>query len=272
MARDGSGCIGSYGTLEAVRDRMVALCGDTAGLRVLDVGCGDGLIGRALLPAATRSGGTVTLLDIDVAVVEALAADLVDEAAVRCVVGDACTLDGIPDAAFDLVVMRAVLLYLPEKRAALDAAHRVLAPGGRLIVSEPVNRVLYDVPGHLWGYDLRAVPDLAERVRRAFMEDAAPEVRAMTDWTPDDLLDMVESAGFGDCRMEVTTEVAPGRALPWLAFLHARWTPWMPTVDRVLRERLTVEDRAELEAVLRPAVARGDQRARARTVFVEAQR
>ena len=261
--------IESFMSLEAVRRRVVAMCGDVDGARVLDIGCGDGLIGRALLPRVGEAGAVV-LMDHDADAIDTLQADLAHESRAEVRLGDARSLPGIAGDSIDVVVIRAVLLYIPDKAEALAAARRVLVPGGRLVISEPVNRYLYGAAASLWGYDLGAIPDIAEKMRRGYMEDAAPEVRAMTDWSEQDLLGMVLDTDFGDCRMETVTEVLPGRPLPWLAFLHARWTPWLPSAAQVMRAQLPEGEQAELERCLRPQVERGAQRSRFCNLFLTA--
>ncbi len=262
--------LATYSTLTEIRDRVVALCGDVAGKVVLDVGCGDGLVGRALLPLVGAEG-TVIFADHDAAALESLSRDLPSLTATtrQC---DAMSLDDIEDASIDVVVMRAVLLYLPDKPAALAAARRVLRPGGRLVISEPVNHHLYAPAGWLWGYDLRAIAPIALKVRDGFLCHPVREVRAMTDWTEQDLFHAVLDAGFADCRMDAVTASFPQRPLPWLAFLHARWTPWMPSVAQVTRECLDVAERRLFEAELRPLVEQGRHRPQVTNLFLTGDR
>src|SRR6185437_9945196 len=54
---------------------------------------------------------------------------------VRC---PADHLDGIPDSSVDVIVTRSVLAYVFEKTAALREFHRILKPGGRISLAEPV--------------------------------------------------------------------------------------------------------------------------------------
>ncbi len=263
--------IGTYETLEGIRDRVVALCGEVCGKRVLDVGCGDGLVGRALLPGVGPAG-SVVFADLDEEALDRLAAELEGYPNAEFVRADARSLEAIPDGSVQAVIIRAVLLYIPEKPVALAAAYRKLAPAGRLVISEPVNRFLYDQPDWLWGYDLRAIPRIAERMRSGFLEHDSPEVRAMTDWTDQDLFMMVVDAGFRDVRMETVTEGLAPRPMPWLAFLHARWTPWMPTIAQVMRATLSVSEQAAFEATIRPLVEQGRQRSRLSNTFLTANR
>lgn len=257
----------SYMSLDAVRDRVVAMCGHVAGMTVLDAGCGDGLIGRELLHRV-GADGSIVFADHDAGAISGLRVQLHDEPRARCVVADASDLHAIETASVDVAVIRAMLLYVPDKAAVLAAVYRVLATGGRLVVSEPVNRYLYSQSGSMWGYDMRPIAPVAEKLRRGFMEDTPPEIQAMTDWTEQDLMSLVVDAGFEGCHMETVTEIPGGRPLPWLAFLHARWTPWMPTVAQVLKQRLTADEAATFEAHVRPLVERGQQQTRVTNLFL----
>lgn len=108
--------------------------------RVLDVGCGVGHWGRALMPHLPL---TTTLIGID------REPDWVAEATTRARVfgleGRAtyqqATVEALPfeDASFDLVTCQTVLMHLPDPRAGLAEMLRVLAPGGRILCAEPNN-------------------------------------------------------------------------------------------------------------------------------------
>jgi len=95
-----------------------------AGLRLLDVACGPGLVSEAAAARGARPIG------VDVA------AGMVERARLRCpglefVEGDAQRLP-FPDAAFDAVTMNFGILHVSQPEAAIAEARRVLVPGGRL--------------------------------------------------------------------------------------------------------------------------------------------
>ncbi len=94
--------------------------------RLLDVGCGGGL----LLRDALTSGAAVTGLDHSDEMVR-LARERAPGAEV--VLGSAEQLP-FPDAAFTAVAMSIVFFFLPQPVAALAECGRVLAPQGRLAV------------------------------------------------------------------------------------------------------------------------------------------
>jgi ubiquinone/menaquinone biosynthesis C-methylase UbiE len=105
---------------------------ETAGLRVLDVGCGQGID----LHEYAAAGARVTGLDLAPRHVELARAHLaVDGLDGQVVEGDAEALP-FPDASFDRVSSNGVLHHTPDIEAALREIVRVLRPGGeaRIIV------------------------------------------------------------------------------------------------------------------------------------------
>jgi SAM-dependent methyltransferase len=105
---------------------------DAAGLRVLDLGCGDAALGRRLLDK-----GCASYLGVD-------GSDRMIEAARRTLRGTSGQVvhQDIrhvehPDRQADLITARLVLHYIPDVTPVLAACHRWLSPGGSLIVTVP---------------------------------------------------------------------------------------------------------------------------------------
>jgi SAM-dependent methyltransferase len=98
--------------------------------RVLDLGCGTGIVARQL---RDRLGGAarITGLDVNPGML-AVARELAPELDWR--EGNAMALP-FDDGAFDLVLSQAMLMFPPDRAAAVREMHRVLAPGGRLVLS-----------------------------------------------------------------------------------------------------------------------------------------
>jgi len=108
------------------------------GEAVLDIGCGagvDSLVAGHLVGA----GGRVAGLDVTPAMIErarALQARL-ELNHVTFQVGEAEALT-FPDATFDAVISNGVFNLTLDKEKALNEAHRVLKPGGRLMLADMV--------------------------------------------------------------------------------------------------------------------------------------
>lgn len=101
-----------------------------SGDRVLDVGCGTGVLARA---AADRVAveGQVTGLDLNEGML-AVARRLRPKIDWRQ--GDATALS-FADESYDVVMSQFALMYFPDRIAALKEMVRVLTPGGRLAIA-----------------------------------------------------------------------------------------------------------------------------------------
>jgi SAM-dependent methyltransferase len=130
--------------------------------RVLDVGCGNGLLARRL----AGQGLDVTALDRSLKRVERTVG-------LRYVEADFLSFE---DAAYDALVFSASLHHISPLTSALDAAHRLLRPGGRLLVTDfdvdapdlATARWYYDVEGLLLETGLYR----PEKVSSADVDDA----------------------------------------------------------------------------------------------------
>ncbi|MGE0133883.1 MAG: methyltransferase [Dehalococcoidia bacterium] len=140
------------------------------GDRVLDLGCGNGLIG--VVAARLAPGVSVTMVDADVVAVEAARRTAAANGIEGCEVRLDDGASALPDAAFDVVAVNPPfhLDRATDTRTAerlIEDAHRVLRPGGRLFLV--ANRFLpYDRPiVAAFGHCHTASEDRSYRVFRA---------------------------------------------------------------------------------------------------------
>lgn len=111
------------------RPAVLELLGDVLGLRVLDAGCGPGLYAEALVARKAQVTGYDQSPDM-----VRLAARRVGAAEFR--VHDlADPLHWLADQSFDKAVLALAIHYLDDRVAPLRELHRVLRPGGVLVVS-----------------------------------------------------------------------------------------------------------------------------------------
>ncbi len=103
----------------------------TPALRILDIGCGTGvLLRRALDADATRTGIGV---DITLNMLRQASQQLPNTVPLVCASGDTVPLHG---ARVDLVVCTSALHYMQNPMDMLREARRLLVPGGTVIVSD----------------------------------------------------------------------------------------------------------------------------------------
>jgi SAM-dependent methyltransferase len=119
-------------TMRESGEAVVRGLGITRGLKVLDLGCGDG---TTAIPAA-QLGADVLGADIASNLVAAgsrRASELgLDN--IRFKECDACDLAGVPDRSFDLVVSIFGAMFAPKPMDVAAAMVRVTKPGGRIVM------------------------------------------------------------------------------------------------------------------------------------------
>lgn len=113
-------------------EALVEKFGITKGLKVLDLGCGDG---TTAIPAAKR-GADVLGVDIAGNLVAAgnKRARSLGLANCRFQEGDASDMKGVPDRSFDLVVSIFGAMFAPKPFDVAKEMVRVVRPGGRIIM------------------------------------------------------------------------------------------------------------------------------------------
>jgi SAM-dependent methyltransferase len=256
---------------DGVLDRAELATDDT----LLDVGCGTGLIGFGALERLGPDG-RVIFTDIS--------EDLLDHC--RRVAGDdeQCTfvhapaenLGPIPDRSVDVVTTRSVLLYSDDKAAAFAEFFRVLRPGGRISLFEPINRFLVrHRPNALFGLHGSPVDDLIAKVGAACQGCGDEADRTMVDFDERDLTDWAVAAGFEAVELDYRAELdVPGEPITdWEARKRTAPNPLAPTYGEAMAAALTEEEYARLDAHMSALASAGTPTRRTMaTAFLSARR
>jgi len=248
------------GFLGPIRDRVLANAALAEGETLLDVGTGDGLIAFGALD---RVGPRGQVIFSDVS------QDLLDHSwglAERMGVADRCRFvraaaeDLSPiAAAVDVVTARSVLIYVPAKERAFAEFHRVLRPGGRLSLFEPINRFGYqEPPDRFWGFDVGPVREIAARVRALYQARQPLDGDPMMDFDERDLLTLAERAGFRERHLEFRVDIEPHEPRPWATFAGMAFNPRIPTLAEAMAETLEPDESERFAAHLAPLVERGE--------------
>src|SRR5437868_862368 len=119
-------------TMRASGEALVQRLGITKGLKVLDLGCGDG---TTALPAA-KLGADVLGVDIAQNLVETGNKRAAELGLTNCKFqeGDASNLEQLPDHEFDLVVSIFGAMFAPKPLEVAKEMVRVTRPGGRIVM------------------------------------------------------------------------------------------------------------------------------------------
>jgi arsenite methyltransferase len=247
--------------LTEIRDRVLDRAELREGETLLDVGCGEGLIGFGALE---RGAGTVIFNDISTDLLDfchKAAADLGVLDRCRFVEASAADLEPIDGASVDALTTRSVLIYVQDKAAAFAEFGRVLRRGGRLSLWEPINRFGSQ---ERWqdsfiGFPLgSSLEEVAEKLRAVYEAIQPPESDPMLDFDERDLMRLAEGAGFFPIALHLDAEVRSMPSREWEGFVDSAWNPNVPTLREAMEQALTSDECSRLTAHLRPLVERGE--------------
>ena len=237
-------------------------------MTLLDVGAGDGLVAFEALRHVEQPF-SVVLSDISLTLLrraELIATDLGFRDKCSFLQTSAETLAGIVDESIDAITSRAVFAYVPDKPSALRSFLRVLKPGGRLSLGEPVGQ---DAAVQLVALTnvLKSEPansntpylSLLQRWRALQMPSTLEEIRSnpFTNFSEKDLVRLVREAGFVNIHMELHMDVKAGPAMPWSTFIEIAPRPGTPSLREICERYFTAGEVSLLEHGMRAAVESG---------------
>ena len=239
------------------RDEVLDRARLAAGDSLLDVGCGEGLIGFGALE---RGAGKVVFSDVSddlLAFCREVSEDL--GVADRCefVRASADDLEAVASGSVDVVATRSVLIYVADKPGAFREFFRVLRPDGRISLYEPINSFARtEAPGRFCGYDVGLLPE-AEKLRALYEARQPADSDPMLDFDERDLLRLCEEAGFFPVELCFLAEIGPLDPRRWESFLNTAGNPNIPTPGEAMEQALAADERERLTARLRPLVEAG---------------
>ncbi|MET8251203.1 class I SAM-dependent methyltransferase [Micromonospora sp. NPDC005197] len=261
--------------LAAFRDGVLEGAGLVADDVVLDVGCGTGLIAFGALDRLGPDG-RVIFSDVSPDVLDECRRTAGGDERCNFVVAPADDLAGIADASVDVVTTRSVLIYSDRKTAAFAEFFRVLRPGGRMSLFEPINGFAERLrPDDLFGLGNSPVNDLIAKVSDVYRSTTAETTRPMMDFDERDLVDWAVSAGFEAVELSYRAQVdVPADPIgDWEALKRVAPNPLVPTYGEAIAAALTDDDRERLDTYMTALAAAGTPTRRTMaTVFLRARR
>jgi ubiquinone/menaquinone biosynthesis C-methylase UbiE len=267
--------------VQRIRDRVLDGAGLLSGRVLIDVGAGDGLIAFG---AFDRAGPSLKAVLVDLS---APLLRLAQQRAMERGVREFCTfvqtsadrLDGIADESADVLTTRAVLAYVADKAAAARQFHRVLKPGGRISIAEPIYR---DEAIHLAAFadflvssqakSISAPVRLMHRCRTAQLPSTLPEIQnnPLTNFSERDLIALFLKAGFVEIHLELHIDFRRQAAMSWDTFIDSAPRPGTPTLREVFALLLSDSEQRQLEEGYRPLVESGRHMYRDTIVYLTA--
>ena len=225
--------------MRASGEALVAKLDVQPGMKVLDLGCGDG---TTALPAAQR-GAQVLGVDIARNLVEAgnARARAAGLANLRFQEGDACDLQPLADDSFDLVVTVFGAMFAPKPFEVAKEMVRVARPGGRIVMGNWI-------PGD---------PTLVAQVLKISSAYTPPPpegfVSPMTWGMESHVEERFAAAGVApervNCVPDTFTFDFPGTPADFVAVFRDWYGPTMNAFEAAAKNDRAAQLQAELEAL-----------------------
>jgi ubiquinone/menaquinone biosynthesis C-methylase UbiE len=217
------------------------------GQRILDVGCGTGIVARTVA-RHIGSGGKIVGIDLNpnmLAVARAAAER--EGLTIEWHEGRAEKLP-FPDGSFDLVLCQAALMFFSDRHAALAEMRRVLTDGSEVWLS-----VLQGIDRHPFYQALDGA------IQRRLGESGVGEIFALGD--AEELAGLLSAAGFRHPQVRQVSMTArfpdPERFLAGEIDVDTAAVPSMQHLDAQARQAIAETIGADMEAPLREVTQDG---------------
>lgn len=182
---------------------LIAHARISPGERVLDLGCGTGIVAR-VAAEHLGSGGNVTGVDVNPEMLDvARSVSAETHPDIEWQQGPAENLP-LARSTFDVVLSQQTFQFLEDRNAALEEIRRVLRPGGRVVFS------VFRSARHNHTYQ-----PLIDAFRRHGGDDLGTMMNSpFQEWTRDGLKEMVSNAGFQDASVTIGLVTARFPSIP----------------------------------------------------------
>jgi arsenite methyltransferase len=269
------------GMVERIRDRVLDGAALQPGMLLVDVGAGDGLI---TFGAFERTGPALRAILADVSMPLLRRAE---ERAVENGVRDRCIflhtgaerLGGVADATADVVITRAVLVYVAGRHAAARQFYRVLKLGGRISIAEPIHQEqaakLAALTAHLQAKAVEPSNRNVRLLQRCLSAQLPSTLRdieknLLTNFSERDLIVWFQKEGFTDIHLELHIDIRKSPAMPWDTYIDTAPHPSAPTLGEIFRAQFNKSERSEFEQAMRPHVESGQHAERNTIAYLTA--
>jgi SAM-dependent methyltransferase len=226
-------------TMRESGDAVAGSLGITRGMKVLDLGCGDG---TTALPAA-RLGGDVLGVDIARNLVEAGNRRAASEGLTNCRFqeGDATNLQDLTDQTFDLVVSIFGAMFAPKPFDVAKEMVRVAKPAGRIVMGNWI-------PGD---------PTLVAQILKISSSYSPPPpegfISPMTWGVEDNVVERFGGAGVPKDRIAFARDTYifnyPGKPAEFVTEFRNYYGPTMNAFDAAEKNGRSADLQSELEAL-----------------------
>jgi arsenite methyltransferase len=267
--------------VEAIADRVLDGANLQPGMLLADIGTGDGLVA---FRAIDRIGASLRVILADISLpllrharVRATERGLMEHCSfVEC---SADRLSALADSSIDAVTTRAALAYVADKKAAFAEFLRVLKPGGRISLAEPI---LQDE-----AYVACTLKDMVEKAgtgtgdpflpllyrwKAAQFPDTVAKLAAspIANFSERTLFDWARHCGFTNIHLELHMDLRPSIVRSWKVFIECSPHPLAPPLSIILAERFSRQERQTFESFMRPLVESGQALSVGRTAYLTA--
>ncbi len=274
----------SQAQVESYADRVLHQAKLQQNYTMVDVGAGEGLVS---FKAIDQIGPTLRVILTDISQPLLRHAEkLANERGIA----DQCTflqcsahqLEAIASASVDVVITRAALAYVQDKQTSFQEFFRILKPGGRISLGEPVFRddaIMASVMRTLMESQIAAAgsPDPFTRLTHIWRSSQFPDTQqkiaenALTNYTERDFIQWAMACGFKDIHMELHIDVKPS-FIDWDTFLEISPHPYAPTLQTIMNEKFTAEERQLFEQVMKPIIESDSSTSNYRVAYLSARK